>query len=144
MPDWNQALIDELRANDGRIAAGPMADRPLLILTSTGARSGRPREAVLTYTRDGDRYVVAGSAGGAPTAPSWLHNVIAEPEVRVEAGGRTFRARAAVADVDERRRLWERHVAARPEFADYPERSGRVIPIVTLQPLEPLEPLETI
>jgi deazaflavin-dependent oxidoreductase (nitroreductase family) len=139
MSDWNQALIDELRANGGRIAAGPMAGRPLLILTSTGARSGRPREAVLTYTRDGDRYVVAGSAGGAPTAPSWFHNVLAEPEVRVEAGGRTFRARAAVADEAERRRLWERHVAARPEFADYPERSGRVIPVVTLQPLEPSE-----
>ncbi len=135
MPGPNQALIDELRSNGGEIAAGPMAGRPLLILTTTGAHSGERREAVLTFTRDGGKYVVAGTAGGSPTTPAWVHNLIADPMVKVEAKGRTFQARAAVVDEAERRRLWDAHVAERPEFADYPAMSGRVIPVITLEPL---------
>ncbi len=136
MSDYNQTLIDEMRSNDGEIAAGPMAGRPLLILTTTGYRSGEPREAVLTFTRDGDRYVVAGSASGSPTDPAWVLNIAANPAVRVEAKGRSFRARAAVVvDERERERLWNAHVAVRPEFAGYPELAGRVIPVVTLEPI---------
>ncbi len=105
MRDFNRLLIDELRAGGGQIASGPMAGRPLLVLTTTGAHSGEPREAVLTFTRDGDRYVVAATAG----------------------------ARAKVADDAERQRLWTAHVAERPEFAGYPEQTGRVIPVITLE-----------
>jgi deazaflavin-dependent oxidoreductase (nitroreductase family) len=134
MRDFNRMLIDELRSSGGQVASGPMAGRPLLILTTTGARSGEPREAVLTFTRDGDRYVVTGTAGGSPRNPAWFHNLIANPSVRVEARGSAFQARATVADEAERQRLWKAHVAERPEFAGYPEQTGRVIPVVTLEP----------
>src|SRR6266545_7854615 len=98
MRDFNKMLIDELRSNGGAITSGPMAGRPLLVLTSTGAHSGQPREAVLTYSRDGDRYVVCATAGGSPRDPAWLHNVIANPITAVEADGRAFQARANVVD----------------------------------------------
>jgi len=135
MPGYNDSLIEQLRANGGAIAAGPMAGRPLLVLTTTGARTGMSREAVLTFTRDGDRYVVAGTAGGSPTTPAWVHNVAANPVVLVEAKGRRFRARGTIVDDAKRRRLWDAHVAERPEFAEYPERSGRTIPVITLEPI---------
>jgi deazaflavin-dependent oxidoreductase (nitroreductase family) len=91
---------------------------------------------VLTFTRDGDRFVVAASAGGSPTDPQWYRNVIAHPEVTVEAKGETFKAKATVTDHVEHDRLWRHHVAERPEFADYPEKAGRTIPVVTLERTE--------
>jgi len=133
MADYNSMLIGELRSNRGEIAAGTFAGRPLLILTTTGARSGNPREALLTFSRDGDKYVVCATAGGSPVEPAWFHNLVANPSVRVEAKGKTFRARATVVDDAERQRLWTAHVAERPEFAEYPEKSGRIIPVVTLE-----------
>ena len=133
MSDWNAQLIATLRANNGEVPAGPMAGRPLLIITTKGAKSGQKREAVLTYTRDDGRYVVAASAGGSPKDPSWYRNVIANPAVQIEAGGETFTATASVAGPGERERLWAHHVEERPEFADYPEKAGRTIPVVTLQ-----------
>lgn len=137
MPDFDpaaftQGLIADLRAN-GEVTSGPMAGRPLLILTTTGAKSGQTREAVLTYTRDGDRLCIAGSKSGAPTNPDWYHNLLVNPIVQVEAGGESFKARATVQDGAEHDRLWDNHVAARPEFAEYPEKSGRVIPMITLE-----------
>ena len=133
MSDWNDQLIATLRGNDGEVADGPMAGRPLLILTTKGAKSGEPREAVLTFSRDDGRYVVCATAGGSPVAPAWYHNVLTNPAVQVEAKGETFAATASVAPPAERERLWVQHVAERPEFADYPETSGRTIPVVTLQ-----------
>ena len=133
MSDWMSELIATLRDNRGEVPDGPMAGRPLLILTSTGARSGEPRLAVLTFTRDQERYIVCASAGGAPTAPSWYANVIANPVVRVEAKGEAFDARATVQTGAERDRLWARHVQERPEFADYPAKAGREIPVVALE-----------
>jgi deazaflavin-dependent oxidoreductase (nitroreductase family) len=140
MPDFDpaaftQGLINGLRANNGQVTSGPMAGRPLLILTTTGARSGLSRESILTYTEDGDRLVVAASKSGAPTNPDWYHNLIAQPIVQVEAGGETFKARGTVQEGAERDRLWANHVAARPEFAEYPKKSGRVIPMITLERL---------
>ncbi|HEX5014054.1 MAG TPA: nitroreductase family deazaflavin-dependent oxidoreductase [Candidatus Limnocylindrales bacterium] len=132
MSDWNAQLIATLRDNGGEVPEGPMAGRPLLILTTKGAKTGQPREAVLTFTRDDGRYVVAASAGGSPTDPDWYRNVQANPAVQVEAKGETFNATASVAAPGERERLWERHVEERPEFADYPEKAGRTIPVVTL------------
>ena len=131
---FTQGLMADLRAH-GEVTSGPMAGRPLLILTTTGVKSGKPREAVLTYTNDGDRLCVAASKSGAPTNPNWYHNLIANPIVKVEAGGEAFKARATVQEDSERDRLWANHVAARPEFAEYPEKSGRVIPMITLERL---------
>ncbi len=131
---FEDQLIADMRANGGAITTGPLAGHPLLIMISTGARTGSPRRAILTFSRDGDDYVVAGTAGGARTDPSWLPNVEADPNVAVEAEGRTFDATATVADPEERDRLWDQHVAALPHFADYPEQTGRVIPMVRLSP----------
>jgi deazaflavin-dependent oxidoreductase (nitroreductase family) len=133
MSDWNAQLIATLRSNHGEVPAGPMAGRNLLILTSKGAKTGKSREAVLTYSRDDGRYVVCATAGGSPIAPAWYHNLLANPAAQVEAKGETFSATASVAPPGERERLWDQHVAERPEFAEYPEKSNRVIPVLTLQ-----------
>ncbi len=131
---FEDGLIADMRAHGGAVTAGPLAGHPLLIMTSTGARTGSPRRAILTFSRDGDDYVVAGTAGGARMDPSWLPNVETDPDVAVEAEGRTFAATATVAEPEERDRLWDRHVAALPHFAAYPEQTGRVIPMVRLSP----------
>ena len=125
----------ELRANDGVIQSGPMAGRPLMILTTTGAKSGEPREAIITYTRDGNKYVIAASKSAAPENPHWYHNLLAHPEATVEAGGEKFQARATEATGEERDRLYAQHAEERPEFKDYPSQTSRVIPVFTLDRL---------
>ncbi|HYH92826.1 MAG TPA: nitroreductase/quinone reductase family protein [Candidatus Saccharimonadales bacterium] len=130
---FEDALIADMRAHGGAVTEGPLAGHPLLVMTSVGARSGEPRRAILTYSRDGDDYVVAGTAGGSPTAPAWWHNVQAGPDVEIETGNETFAATATpVIDGPERDRLWDQHVAALPWFAPYPEQTGRLIPMVRL------------
>lgn len=136
MTDWEDSLIADMRANGGLVTTGPLAGRPLLVMTSTGSVSGEPRRAIVNFTRDGADYVIAGSAAGRPTDPAWIRNVKANPDVAVEVEGRTFEATASVAEGADRDRLWDRHVAALPQFADYPEQSGRVIPMVRLTPKE--------
>ena len=133
MSDWNTQLINTLRENGGEVPDGPMAGRPLLVLTTKGAKTGQQHEAVLTFSRDDGRLVVCATAGGSPTTPGWYYNLLANAAVQVEAKGETFTATASVAPSGERERLWEQHVAERPEFAEYPEKSGRTIPVVTLQ-----------
>jgi deazaflavin-dependent oxidoreductase (nitroreductase family) len=128
-------LIADLRAHAGRASSGPMAGRPLMILTTTGAKSGAERTAIITFTRDRDRYVIAASKSGAPTNPSWYYNLLANPEARVEADGETFKARATEATGAERQRLWDQHAEERPEFRDYPNKTTRVIPVLTLERL---------
>ena len=139
MSDWDpkafeNALIDDIRAHGGAVTTGPLAGHPLLIMTSMGAKSGQPRRAILTFSRDGDDYIVAGSASGSPTDPDWLHNVREHPDVTIEAEDKTFDATARIVEEDDRDRLWRRHVEALPHFADYPEQAGRVIPVVRLRP----------
>lgn len=133
------ALIADMRAHGGAVTAGPLAGHPLLIMTSTGARTGEPRRAILTWSRVRGDYVVAGTAGGSPNDPAWLLNVRSNPDIVVEAeGGAPFAASASVVDDDvERERLWEQHVDALPHFAAYPEQTGRVIPMVRLTPKTP-------
>jgi deazaflavin-dependent oxidoreductase (nitroreductase family) len=131
---FEDQLIADMRAHDGAVTQGPLAGHPLLIMTSTGARSGQPRRSILTFHRDGDDYVVAGTAGGATTDPSWLHNLEANPDVAIEIGNQRFAARATIAEGTDRDRLWEDHVRALPWFADYPKQTGRVIPMVRLTP----------
>lgn len=128
-----KALIADFRAHDGVVTSGPFTGRPVLLLTTTGAKSGQPRLAPLVYARDGSHYVVAASKGGAPTHPAWYANLLANPVVTVEVGGETFAARAVVPDQAERDRLWAAHVAVNPNFADYQQRTSRVIPVVVLE-----------
>jgi deazaflavin-dependent oxidoreductase (nitroreductase family) len=130
---FNQDLIADLRANAGHASSGPFAGRPLVILRTTGARSGGHRETPLVYTRNGDDYVVIASKGGAPTNPSWYHNLVADPVVTLEILGETFRARARVAKGEERDRLYRNQAAMMPAFAEYEQKTARTIPVVVLE-----------
>jgi deazaflavin-dependent oxidoreductase (nitroreductase family) len=129
---WENALIVDMRAHGGAVSRGPMAGESLLLMTTTGRKTGAPRRAILNYSRDGEEYVVAGTAGGAPTDPAWVSNVRADPSVEVKVGNQTFQATASVADDAEQARLWSQHVAAIPRFAEYPDQTGRVIPMVRI------------
>ena len=94
--DWTKNLIADIRAN-GRPTSGYFEGRPVMVLTTTGAKSGEPRTAVVTFSRDGDDYIVVGSKSGEPKDPAWFTNLVANPVVTVEADGQTFQARATVA-----------------------------------------------
>ena len=141
MADWDpaaftKAVIADMREHGGKITGGPMAGRTLLVLTTTGAKTGEPRVAIVTYTRDGDAYAVAASKSGMPTNPAWFANLVAHPTVTIEAAGKTTEAKAVVAEGADRDTLWNRHVEAHPEFADYPQKTGgRVIPMIRLIPV---------
>lgn len=131
--DWEESLIADLRANGGRPSEGPLAGHSLLLMYSTGAKSGERRRCILTYSRDGDDYVVAGTASGSPKDPAWIANLRADPNVSLEVANDTFEATAAIAEGVERDRLWDEHVEELPWFADYPAQvGGRVIPVVRL------------
>ena len=139
MADWDRdsfenAMIADMRAHDGVVTSGPLAGHPLLILTTLGAKSGKERRAILTFTRDAGDYVVAGTAGGSPTTPAWVHNLEAQPHVTIEVANHASAATATIVGADERDRLWEQHVAELPNFAEYPAQSGRVIPVIRITP----------
>jgi deazaflavin-dependent oxidoreductase (nitroreductase family) len=130
---WEESLIADLRANGGTPSGGPLAGHPLLLLYSTGAKTGERRRSILTYSRDGDAFVVAGTAGGSTTAPAWIANITADSNVRLEVANEEFDADATIAEGAERDRLWTQHVQQLPWFADYPAQvGGRVIPMVRL------------
>ncbi len=129
---WNASIIADFHAHDGAITSGPLAGSNLLLMTSTGARSGKPHVAPLGYTRDGGRYVVVGSNSGRSQNPEWLRNIQANPSVSVELGPATFRATATIATGAERRRLLDAHIAAIPIFSRYEAMAGRELPVVTL------------
>jgi deazaflavin-dependent oxidoreductase (nitroreductase family) len=133
--DFNQAIIAEFRANGGRVG-GRFAGRPLLLLTTVGARSGRERVIPLAYSADGERLVVMASKGGAPSNPDWYHNLVANPDVTVERGGERFRARATVTEGAERERLFAQMAAQMPGFAAYQEQTSRRIPVIVLDRLD--------
>lgn len=130
---WEDALIADLRANGGTPSEGPLAGHPLLLMYSTGAKTGKRRRSILSYSRDGGAYVVAGTASGSKTDPAWIANIEADPRVRLEIANEELDAGATVAEGAERDRLWAQHVEQLPWFADYPEQVGeRVIPVVRL------------
>ncbi len=132
---FEEDLIADIRSHGGEVTQGPLKGHPLLIMISEGAKSGDPRRAILTYSRDGDGYVVAGTAGGSKADPGWLHNVSANPEVTIEVNLDTMDATATTfTEGSERDRLWDQHVAALPHFVDYPAQTGRLIPMVKLTP----------
>ncbi len=139
MPNWDPEafennMIADMRAHGGQVTQGPLAGHPLLVLTMTGARSGQPRRAILTYTRDNGDYIVAASAGGSPKDPVWLNNLRANPNVTIEAHTKTSSATARIVGDAEQGPLWAAHVAELPHFAEYPKKAGRLIPIVRLTP----------
>jgi deazaflavin-dependent oxidoreductase (nitroreductase family) len=132
--DFNGEIIEQFRANNGTMVSGMFKGAPLLLLTSKGARSGQTRINPLAYTRDGDRYVIIASKGGAPSHPDWYHNVVANPEVTVEVGPQRIPARATVAEGPERDRLYAAQAALMPGFAEYQRKTTRRIPVVILEP----------
>jgi len=130
--DFNQSIIDEFRANDG-VVGGGFAGAPLVLLHTTGAKSGEERlhPVVSLGTADGKLYVFASFAGG-PRNPDWYHNLIANPKVRVEKGRETFDATATPVTGEERDRIYAEQVAVMPTFADYAAQTTRTIPVVEL------------
>ena len=133
MSDFNQAVIDEFRANAGHVG-GYFAGANMLLLHTIGAKSGRPRTTPLVYVTDGARFVVIASKGGADTNPDWYYNLLAHPMVTVELGSEQFQARAtAVTAEPERSRLYAQMVAHRPGFAEYERKTTRRIPAILLE-----------
>lgn len=132
MSDFNAKIIEEFRANGGKVG-GPFEGGDLLLLHTTGARSGQERVNPLAFAREGHDLVVAASKGGADDNPDWFHNVVAHPEVRVETGERTVPAHAVIhRSGPERDRLFAKLVAVMPGFAGYEQRTTRTIPVVQL------------
>ncbi len=130
--DFNAKLIDEYRATGGK-PSGPFEGAPLLLLTTTGAKSGQPRTSPVVYAKDGDDLVIFGSYAGADRHPAWYHNLVANPQVSVEVGDESFEADAVVTEGEERDRLFAAQVAAMPPFAEYEKKTSRVIPVVRLR-----------
>ncbi len=128
----NAEVIEQFRANNGAMPGGA----PLLLLSTTGARSRQIRVNPLAYTRDGDRYVVIASKAGHPSHPDWYHNLVAGPEVTVEVDGQRFAARATVPEGSERDRLFNAQAALMPNFAEYRSNTKRKIPVVVLEPIK--------
>lgn len=133
MSDFNMALIEDLRAHGGQATSGSFVGRTLLILTTTGAKSGERRETPLVYSRDGDAFVIVASMGGAPQHPAWYHNLLAHPTVTTEVGGQAIEMQATIADEVARRRLYDQHAATNPTFLEYEARTSRVIPVIVLR-----------
>lgn len=131
--DWNafnKDVIEQFRANGGDV---PGRKYPVILLTTTGAKSGLPRTTPLNYSLDGDRIVVIASKAAAPTHPDWYHNLVAHPEAIVEIGTEKFPVRATIAEGAERQRLFDAQAALMPFFAEYQQQTTRQIPVVILE-----------
>jgi len=129
--DFNLNIIKEFRANGGQ-TSGPFKGAQLLLLTTTGAKSGKVGTTPLVYTKDGDNFVIIASMGGAPKNPAWYHNIKANPEVTLEVGTEKFQAKASEATGPERERLYAQQAAMMPAFNEYKEKTSRTIPVVVL------------
>lgn len=132
MHEFNRKLIEEFRANSGKVG-GQFANLPVLLLTMTGAKSGKSRTTPLVYSKDGDRIVVIASMGGAPNNPDWYHNLVAHPMVEVEIGSERFPVKAVVTKGEERERLFNAQAKQMPMFADYQKKTSRQIPVFVLE-----------
>lgn len=132
MSDWNNQVIKQFRANEGKVD-GPFKGATLLLLTTTGARSGQKRIAPLMYLPDGDRMVIFATKAGAPTNPDWYHNLLAHPQATIEVGTETFDVTATVITGEERDRLYSIQAKLFSNFADYEAKSPRKIPVIALE-----------
>ena len=131
MSDYNTQIIEEFRANAGKVG-GRWEGRDLLLLTTTGRKSGRAHTTPMVYTRDSDRLLVYASKAGAPTHPDWYLNLVADPNVVVEVGDDRYDAVAAPLEGDERERAFTEQAERNSVFAEYQEKTDRVIPVVAL------------
>jgi deazaflavin-dependent oxidoreductase (nitroreductase family) len=131
--DFNAQVIDEFRANDGRVG-GMFEGIPVLLLHHTGARSGAQRVNPLAYLTDDGRYVVFASKGGAPENPGWYHNVKANPQTTIEVGPDTIDVVAGEASGEERDRLFRTQAELQPQFGEYEQKTDRTIPVIVLTP----------
>ena len=131
--DWNTQIIEEFRANEGKVG-GQFEGAPLLLLTTVGAKTGKSRVSPMMYLAAGERLYVFASKAGAPTNPDWFHNLVAHPEVSVEVGTTTRDGRATVLSGDERERIYTEQASQFPGFAEYQAKTDRVIPVVALDP----------
>ncbi len=133
---FNQNIIDEFRANGGKVS-GQFANADLLLLTTTGAKSGKTRVSPLAYFRIDGKLIIIGSFAGAPVNPAWVHNLRANPQAHVEVGLGSgidaFEVTARELPSDEREGLFEKISAAAPGFAEYQAKTNRVIPLFELQ-----------
>ena len=132
--NFNDNIVAEFRANGGKVG-GMFAGSPLLLLTTIGAKSGRPRTAPLAYTTDNGRLVVIASNGGAPTNPDWFHNLRVNPEVTIEVGTERFPARASIPEGEERQHLFDQMAAQMPGYAEYQRNTTRQLPVIVLERL---------
>jgi deazaflavin-dependent oxidoreductase (nitroreductase family) len=132
MNAFNRVVIDEFRANEGRVSGG-FAGAPMILITHTGAKSGKEYTSPLVYSLDGDKPVIIASKGGAPDDPQWFRNLVANPEVTVEIGTDKWRGRARVAEGAERDRLFRAQADMMPNFDEYATKTTRVIPVVVIE-----------
>ncbi|MDP9185602.1 MAG: nitroreductase family deazaflavin-dependent oxidoreductase [Actinomycetota bacterium] len=133
MSDWNAGIIEEFRSNEGMVG-GPFEGHPLLLLHATGRKSGQERINPLAYLRDGDRYAIFATMGGADVHPKWVHNLEANPDVEVEIGTERFKGRATVLwEGPERDRLYAEQAKRWSQFGDYEKKTERTIPVVVIE-----------
>ena len=135
MSDWNAQIIEEFRANSGKVG-GQFEGAPLLLLHTTGAKSGQARVNPMMYQADGENFAVFASKAGAPTNPDWYHNLVANPRASIEVGESTVNVIARIAEGEDRDRLWSRQKELYPGFADYEAKTTREIPVVVLEPTQ--------
>ncbi len=131
MNDRNKKIIDEFRANGGKVG-GPFEGRTLLLLHTKGVKSKQERINPVAYVKDGDQYVVIASKGGAPTHPDWYYNIVADPDLTVEVGTEKFKVHATVSEEPERTRLYNKMVEMMSSFDDYRKNTTRKIPVIVL------------
>ena len=129
---FNTQIIDEFRANNG-LVGGPFEGAPMVLITTTGAKSGQSRTNPLVYLPDGDRVLIFASKAGAPTNPAWYHNLKANPEVVVEIGRETYTATAVELEGDERDRMYAKQSEQMPGFKIYQDGTTRKIPVIALE-----------
>ena len=135
MSDWNAQIIEEFRANSGKVG-GQFEGAPLLLLHTTGAKSGQARVNPMMYQADGENFAVFASKAGAPTNPDWYHNLVANPRASIEVGESTVNVIARIAEGEDRDRLWSRQKELYPGFADYEAKTAREIPVIVLEPTQ--------
>jgi deazaflavin-dependent oxidoreductase (nitroreductase family) len=133
MHDWNRRTIEAFRASKGQVG-GVWEGRPLLLLTTTGAKSGQPRTTPVMYLREGDRVFIFASKAGAPTHPDWYHNLLAHPDVTVEIGDQIYQATAKPVTGAERDHIYAQWAERYPQFREYQEKTSRIIPVIELEP----------
>jgi deazaflavin-dependent oxidoreductase (nitroreductase family) len=133
MSDWNAGIIVEFRKNRGKVG-GTFEGSPLLLINHTGRRTRKIRINPVMYLRDGDRYLVFGSKGGADTHPDWYHNLKAHPDVQIEVGDQKIDVHAEEIKGAERDRIYAKQASLYPQFAQYQKKTKRIIPVIAFTP----------